>query len=157
VANRPMAHSFSHLVKILLPGCVCAAVNCVAVFIQSGSRSGRVDTVDPDVVLDHFIRQALGKHHQAALVTFVDRLIVERLLGADGRGLLIITPPAHRATRPPYTIGANQPARQSERPRPFPGAGPIRITPFFLSDAISFFFLVMSFIECLLLPVARIV
>ena len=40
--------------------------------------------LDPDVVLDQFVRQTLGKHHQRRLGHVVDRFIAEWLLGANG-------------------------------------------------------------------------
>ena len=45
----------------------------------------RIHRVDADVVLDHFVGQRLGKHHQCRLRDVVDRLIPKRLCGADRR------------------------------------------------------------------------
>ena len=43
--------------------------------------------VDPDVVGDELVGQALGEHHQGGLGGVVDRLVAQRLLGAD-RGVV---------------------------------------------------------------------
>ena len=52
-----------------------------------GEDQAGVDAVDADVVADQLVGQALGEHHQRRLGDVVDRLVAERLLGAD-RGVV---------------------------------------------------------------------